>query len=230
MKKYRLIEFLKKTFTLIVSLPENSEDAAKAIENAGAHSIKVHLNCIHRASKTLFKSWEEEKNSISNIPKLLSIPVGIVPGAETTASAEEMEEIVNSGFDFLDIFSHHMPPAYLKIKELTKVNAVDNRFDLPKAKMLENIGIEIIESSIIPPQEYGLPLTVNDLVLYKTLISSVSIPVFIPTQRKVKPEEVSFFKEIGASGIAIGAVVTGNSLDSVLKMTERFRKVIDKLN
>ena len=229
MKSYRLKDSLKRTMTLIVSLPENSESSAKAIESAGAHSIKVHLNCVHRASKTHFKTWTEEKEAISNIPNLLDIPVGIVPGAETTASMEEMRNIVDCGFDFLDIFSHHMPPEYLSISELTKSTAIDFRFDLNKADMLEKLGVEIIESSIIPPQEYGQPLTVNDLVLYKTLISSVKIPVFIPTQRKVKPEEIGYLREIGASGIAIGAVVTGNSLDGVLRMTEKFRKAIDKL-
>lgn len=215
--------------TLIVSLTENSESAAKAIENAGADSIKVHLNCIHRASKTHFKTWQEEKSAIFNIPDLLNIPVGIVPGAEIVATMPEMLEIASCGFDFLDIFTHHMPPEYLSISELTKVTAIDFRFDLARAPLLESLGVEVIESSIIPPEEYGQPLTVNDLTLYKTLISSVNLPVFVPTQRKVKPEEVGYLRDVGASGIAIGAVVTGNSLDNVLRVTEKFRKAIDKL-
>ncbi len=229
MKHYRLKEHLGRSMTLIVSLPENDEKHAVAIENAGAHAIKVHLNCLHRASKTDFRSWSEEKERISSIPGLLSIPVGIVPGAETTATMAEMSEIIDSGFDFLDIFSHHMPPAYLDISQMTKVTAVDYRFDLAKVPVLESLGTEVFEASIIPPDEYGQPLSVRDLVLYKTLISSVKAPVFIPTQRKIKPEEVTHLHRIGAGGIAIGAVVCGKSLDGILRTTEAFRKAIDNI-
>ncbi len=229
MKKYRLIEHLKKSMTLIVSLTENNSHLALKLENAGAHAVKVHLNCIHRASKTDFRSWNEERESIGSIPANLSIPVGIVPGAETTSTLEEMREITDAGFDFLDIFSHHMPPEYYDIKELTKVTAVDYRFDLSRAYMLKELGTEVFESSIIPPQEYGMPLTADDIVKYKTLISGVAAPVFIPTQRKVKPEQVRYLHDAGASGIAIGAVVTTKDFDEILRVTEMFRKEVDKI-
>lgn len=230
MKKCRLLDLLKKKFTLIVSLTENDPILAKRIEVAGADAIKVHLNCIHRASKTDFRSWSEEKERISNIPQQLDIPVGIVPGAEVTATMEEMREILSCGFDFFDIFSHHMPPEYYQIEGMTKVTATDNRFVLERAHILEELGTEVVEASIVDLVEYGSPLTVLDLVKYKTLISGLKIPVFIPTQRKVKPEQVHYLRDVGASGIAIGAVVTTKDYDEVLRTTERFRKEIDKLS
>ena len=229
MKKYRLAEHIQQKMTLIVSLTENNPEWAKAIENAGAHSIKVHLNVLHRASKTCFKSWDEEKSKIASIPSSLSIPVGIVPGAEVTASEQDMKEIKEAGFDYLDIFAHHMPPMYLGIPEMSKSIAVDYRFPLERMNFLEELGADIFELSIIPPDEYGQPLTVRDLAFYKKITSSVTKPVFIPTQRQIKPSEVQYLRLAGASGIAIGAVVTEKTIDKILRTTEEFRKAIDKL-
>lgn len=230
MKKYTLVEQLKKSMTLIVSLTENNPEWAKKIESAGAHSIKVHLNVLHRASKTDFRSWSEEKERIASIPSELSIPVGIVPGAETTASMEEMEEIKKAGFDYLDIFSHHMPPEYLSIKGMNKSVAIDFRYPLDRAKILEELGADVIEASIVPPDEYRTPLSIKDIAFYRHLISQLSIPVFIPTQRKIKPCQVEWLHRAGASGIAIGAVVTEKDLETVLRTTEAFRNAIDRLD
>ena len=218
MKKYRFIDSLKEKMTLVVSLTENNLQWAKSIESAGAHSVKVHINVLsHRASKTHFKSWEEEKENIKEIPNELSIPVGIVPGAEVTASLEEMEEIKKCGFDYLDI------------NGMSKSVALDNHYPLDYAPIIEKLGADMIEASIIPPEEYGQPLTVKDISFYQKLISSVSIPVFIPTQRKIQPNQVKYLRRIGASGIAIGAVVTSKNIDTILRTTEEFRKEIDKL-
>lgn len=216
--------------TLVVSLTENNPVWAKQIESAGAHSVKVHLNVLHRASKTEFGSWKEEKEKIAEIPSSLSIPVGIVPGAEVTASGEDMKEIIAAGFDYLDIFAHHMPSSYLDIPELTKSVAIDYRYPVSDASFIKELGAEIFEASIIPPDEYGQPLTVRDLAFYKKLIQTVNVPVFIPTQRRVKPSEIRYLRRIGASGIAIGAVVTGKELDKILKTVEEFRKAIDELD
>jgi len=76
---------------LLVSLPENDPETAIAVQEAGADAIKVHLNCHHRASGTHFGPWQSERQRIGDIPSILQIPVGIVPGAETVASLAEME-------------------------------------------------------------------------------------------------------------------------------------------
>jgi len=230
MKRYRLIDCIRKRMTLIVSIPENDRETAIAVQEAGADAIKVHLNCHHRASGTNFGSWSEEKAVIQEIPSLLGIPVGIVPGAETVATAEEMREIVKSGFDFLDIFSHHMPCSYLGIDELTKVVATDYRFPLEQVPELEKLGVEIIESSIIEPEGYGQPLSLRDLVRYRTLVHNTSCPVFIPTQRKIRTSDIPYLYSLGARGIAIGAVVTGKHRDEIIRVTREFRAALDALS
>ncbi len=229
MKRYRLIDCIRKKMTLIVSIPENDRETAMAVQEAGADAVKVHLNCNHRASGTHFGSWNEEKAAIREIPALLDIPVGIVPGAETVATSPEMNEIVDLGFDFLDIFAHHMPASYLGIAELTKVVATDYRFPLEHVSELERLGVEIIESSIIEPEGYGQPLSLRDLVRYRTLVRNTSCPVFIPTQRRIAPSDIPFLHRLGARGIAIGAVVTGKQRDEIVRVTREFRTALDAL-
>jgi len=230
MKRYRLIDCIRRKMTLIVSIPENDPETAKAVQEAGADAIKVHLNCHHRASGTHFGSWNEEKAAIQDIPALLDIPAGIVPGAETVASLSEMKEIADLGFDFLDIFAHHMPVSYLGIAELTKVIATDYRFTLLHVPELEKLGLEIIEASIIEPEGYGQALSMRDLVHYSTLVQNTSCPVFIPTQRKIAPSDIPYLHRLGAGGIAIGAVVTGKQRDEIVRVTGEFRAAIDALS
>lgn len=227
MKHYRLIEILQEKMTLIVSLPKNDPGLAKAVSEAGADAIKVHLNCHHRASGTHFGSWKEEKERIENIPSSLDIPVGIVPGAETVASMEEMEELSRLGFDFLDIFVNHMPCQFFGVRNMTKTIALDYTFPFDHISYLEDIGMEIIEASIIEPQGYGHPLSSRDLARYCELLAKTKCPVFIPTQRKIIPEDVPYLHRIGARGIAIGAVVTGMETDQIISVTRKFRESID---
>jgi hypothetical protein len=228
-KRYRLIDVLRERMTLIVSLPENDLDTALMVEAAGADAIKVHLNCLHRASGTHFLSWEEERKKIEHIPSRLSIPVGIVPGAEKVATLEEMEIIRGAGFDFLDIFAHHIPCPYLDIRDMTKVVATDYRFPPDHVPHLAECGVDVIESSIINPEEYGTCLTIRDLCAYRSLIRKTICPVFVPTQRKIKPADIPHLRAAGASGIAIGAVVTGKKKEDIVAVTREFREAIDAL-
>jgi hypothetical protein len=215
--------------TLIVSLPRNDPGLAQEVQRAGADAIKVHLNCHHRASGTLFGTWAEERGRIEKIPQDLDIPVGIVPGADVAASMEEMDELTECGFDFLDIFAHHMPCPYFTVEKLTKVIAIDYTFPFEHIAFLEEAGMEVIEASIIEPQGYGKALSVRDLVKYRDLMTTAKRPVFIPTQRKITPEDIPFIHKIGARGIAIGAIVTGMENEGIIAATRRFRKAIDEV-
>jgi hypothetical protein len=230
MKKHSLKEIMQRKMTLIVSLPENDRETAYAVQEAGADAIKVHLNCHHRASGTLFGTWEEERARISDLPSKLEIPVGIVPGAETVATRQEMEEIRQSGFDFLDIFAHHMPCSFFALPDLGKVIAIDYTFPFEMVMGLVKAGTEIIEASIINPQGYGERLTARDLAYYRSLVAQTPCPLFIPTQRKIEVHDLPYLYEIGARGIAIGAIVTGKKREEIAATTKKFRDTLDHLN
>ena len=53
--------------TLIVSLPKNDVEVARAAIKGGADVIKIHINVEHRASKTKFGSFDEEIEEINKI-------------------------------------------------------------------------------------------------------------------------------------------------------------------
>lgn len=226
----RFIEKISTKFTLLVSLYDNDPRLAEIAQKCGADAIKVHLNVLHNASKTNFKSWGEEKEKLKQIIKGVNIPVGIVPGAETVAAYEEMLEIEELGFDFWDIFTHHAPSYLFNLKNMSKMMAVNYEYNLDYLPELEDLGVEILETSVINPQEYGKILSAKDLSVYKYLIKKISIPAVIPTQRKIKPFDVPILMQVGFSGIGIGAVVTGKDYDTYEKAVSAFAKEVREIN
>lgn len=226
----KFLEKINKKFVLLVSLYENDPRLAAIAQKCGADAVKVHINVMHNASKTHFKSWSEEKNKIKEIVENAAIPVGLVPGAETVASYEEMLEAQGLGVDFWDIFAHHAPTYLFNLKSMSKMMAVNYQYDLEHLKDLEDLGIDMLETSIINPSEYGTVLSCADLSRYKYLIKKISIPAVIPTQRKITTEDLHFLMQIGASGTGIGAVVTGKDYNTYEKTVASFAKKIKEIN
>jgi hypothetical protein len=226
----RFLKKIKTKFSLLVSLVKNDPFLAEEAIKGGADSIKVHLNVKHRASKTLFKTWKEEKKNIKRIIDISDIPVGIVPGAEKVADPDEMIDMRKLGIDFWDIFSHHLPLYLFEVEKMGKMSAIDYRFNLDHLPFLEKQGIQIFETSIIEPAEYGQALTSADIARYGYLLSKINIPAIVPTQRKIQPEEVRYLKNIGFSGIGIGAVVTGKNRSDLRKIVSLYRDSIDRIS
>ena len=226
----KLLSVLEERFALIVSLPHNREDLAAAAVEAGADALKVHLNVHHHASGTLFGSWEEEREVISRIVQTAGVPVGIVPGAQTIASDDDMAELAKLGIDFWDTFVHHAPTRLLDRTDMGCMMAVNYQFPLERAPFVSRFGARVIEASIIPPEEYGSALTARDLVSYAVLCEAADpTPVVIPSQRKFTSGDVRHMRKAGARGIVIGAVVTGHDAESLGEATREFRRAIDLL-
>lgn len=219
----RLAElFNKNKMTLIVSLPFNSVEMAKAAEEAGADGLKVHVNAYHPASNKTFPAWQEEKENLKKILQSVKIPIGIVPASSPDLPLAEMEEIMDSGFAFFDIYAHHCPPSFLKLKT-GKMLAVNPDYTLDQIKSLATLDFDVLETSVLPHSSYGNPLTVKDVATYKLIASSIPKPIIVSTQLKLKPEEVSILYEAGARGIMLGIVVTGDTIEGISKYTRLFK-------
>jgi hypothetical protein len=105
----RLLAALRERPRLIVSLPQNSPEMARAAAEAGADALKVHTNVKHEASGTVFGSLAEERDNLQRI-LALGLPTGIVPGvASSLPSREDMAELEAMGLDFFDLYDHDMP-------------------------------------------------------------------------------------------------------------------------
>ena len=76
---------------------------------------------------------------------------------------------------------------------------------------------------------YGQNLTIGDLQCYIKIAIASSLPVIVPTQRKVSTDEVPIIADTGVKSLMIGAIVTGKTPSSLFIATREFRKAIDSL-
>jgi len=224
---------------LFVSLPRNDAELARAAANGGADGLKVHINVSHAASGTHFGPLEEERDAIESIVAAAGgRAVGIVPGAEQMAAPEDVRELGRIGVDFCDAYAHHMPAWMLAMREevdMAMVPAIGaghrrwQRDAVCSAPPGPPLGPDAIEASIIPHEEYGRPLSALDVLTYRRICAESQVPVIVPTQRAIAPEDVALIAECGVAALLIGAIVTGKDADSIEEATRRFRGAIDAL-
>lgn len=212
---------------LIVSLPANSLDLARAALEAGADALKLHLNVAHRASGTGFGSFREELPALRSIAALArerGAALGIMPGAGPVASALELRELVALGFDFIDIYADHLPARLLHMPGLDLVPALGHPPRLEQAAGLKRtLGACALEASIVPQGGYGKALVASDLLSYRALADASGLPLVVPTQRRIEPADIPSLFSSGMSSLMIGAIVTGKTPDSIASATQLFK-------
>lgn len=225
----RLLQLLKAgRFGLVVALPANSVEMARAAEEAGADAIKVHLNITHRATGRRFGSLQAERPALEAILRSVQIPVGIVPAAES-ADPAEMAQVASMPFDFVDMFAHFMPAWLLKLGRWGRMAAADAGWSLALLRGLSLLpGLDMVELALIPPDGYGQPLNVRDLALYAAAVEAVGKPAIIPSQRRLEPDDVTALRATGAAGVMIGVLSVGESPGEIYQMTRAFRRAIDE--
>jgi len=220
----------ERPFSLVVSLPANDPELARAAVAAGAQALKVHINVLHRASGTQFGSLAEEREALREIQRVAGcLPVGLVAGGHARVPAGEVAEAVAMGFTTISIYAHHMPAAWLGIPGAHWMPAPDFTYTPDEIAALGRLPIAAVEASIIEPEGYGQPLTVSDLCRYRQVTDRVAQPVLVPSQRRVVPEDVPALMRTGVRGLMIGAVVTGKAPDSLAAATAAFRSAVDRL-
>jgi len=224
--------FGKSEMFLIVSLPKNDPELARAAVDGGAHALKVHLNVHHAASGTHFGTLAEERE---NIAKIISIAdkadaaAGIMPGAEQTASVDELCELAAMGIRFYDIYDFHMPAEYFSVEKIEPMVALGPGFAPDSAGALWRMGVKFIEASCVAHEDYGKPLLMSDLEMYESICSRFGGKVVVPTQKAIKPSEAGALRAAGVRGLMIGAIVAGREPETIQRATKKFRKAIDKL-
>ena len=65
---------------------------------------------------------------------------------------------------------------------------------------------------------------------YRRLVLQAEIPVSVPSQRKLVPEDVRVLRDTGVKAIMLGAVVTGNTEEQLRRAVNGFRNAVDSLN
>lgn len=223
---------------LIVSLPENSLEMAQAAAAAGADAIKVHMNVEHRASGTYFGPFAKEAETVRSIISGVDCPVGLMPGAEyhSLPTFDELSALAKDGLAFVDIYAKHMPLWFLDLP-LELILALDSfagfveepyyTTHFPWPPEAHKNRIKMCEASIFKPEEYGTPFSYRDFRRLRILQEYVDVPLLIPTQKAITPNDAIWLKRTGTGGLMIGAVVTGKTPESIAKATAEYRRAID---
>jgi len=223
----RFVELLKSGPTLIMSLPANDPALARAARHGGADVLKVHIRVHHAASGTHFGTLAEERRRLEEILAVFPGPVGIVAGAEEPATPDEMAAILEMGFDFFDLYLSQMPAWMWRLERLGKTVALEPGYTIHQALALENLGADVLEAAIVPHDGYGKSLTVADLVAYRDLHDTVDLPIIVPTQRAITPEEATLITgECGIEGLMIGAIVTGTTIREIETAVAKFKSAL----
>lgn len=226
-KEKNYLEVLRRRFALIVSLPANDIELARAAWDHGADVVKVHINIDHHASKTHFGSFEDEKEALSEIIRISQGPCGIVPGANPEAALQDYAKALSLGFDFISLYTKHTPAVMLQDPRCVHMLALDAGYAVHDVRALEHIGADVLEASVMKPEAYGQALVAEDLLHYHTICSNTGLPVVVPTQKKIMPDEVYALKCCGVSAVMVGAVVTGRTVASLSDSVQAFRRAID---
>ncbi len=219
-------------FHLLVSLPRNDIDLARAALESGADGVKVHIGLHHHASGLITGTLDEEADRIAEIVAL-GLPVGIVPGAgEGLATHAEMLRLADLGVDFFDLYAEDMPAWMLCMDDCAMSVMVAFSSACNPWGLVEHTGGEsrpaLIEASVMPHEVYGQALTAADVSRYAEIAHRSGLPVVVPSQKNIKPEEVAALSDAGTAAVLIGAIVTGTEVAGIADATGRFRAAIDK--
>ena len=220
--------FDEKRYPLIMSLPENDADLAEAAFDAGADAVKVHVNLVHHASQTHFNTVDTHREAFDRIFARRRGPLGIVLGNTPEIVAETYQKTLAYPFDFISLYACHTPPAVLDLPQ-AKMLACDAQNTRDEVSCFRAMGADVLEASVIPQEGYGRPLEMLDLIRYRLLSQSSQLPVVVPTQRAIRPEELGRLFGAGVRGIMIGTIVTGAEKKSIYGAVRAFRSAIDRL-
>ena len=220
----KLINLLNKNkMTLIVALPENNPELARAAVAGGADALQLHVNVEG------FGNFKEERQNLRRVLSKSKIPTGIVPGLKKHASEKEMQEMKKMGFDFLNIDFETRPKFIDKVKGMAKVLSLNERFSFDSLIAVPEGRVDALDAAIIPASGLGKELIVGDLQHYISIILAAGIPVIIPTQREIRVSEVAIISDTGAKGILLTSVVTGTTVKHIEKNVREYRVAADDL-
>ncbi|MEU6799132.1 hypothetical protein ABZ907_46215 [Nonomuraea wenchangensis] len=194
---------------LLVSLPRNDTALAQAASQAGADGLKVHTNVRHRASGTAFGSLDAEREALRGI-LALGVPTGLVVGAAGSVSLAEMAAAQDMGFDYFDVYAADAPAGYVEAcGPVTPMVALGPGDGPSQARALVRQGCRALELSTLEPDRYGTPLTLATLARLEAVASAVDVPVIVPSQHALVPDDLASLRDAGAAAVLLGAVVTG---------------------
>lgn len=200
-------------FPVIVSLARHDLDLAKAALDAGAFAIKTHLNAYHRATGTTFGSFAEELPFFEQLARL-GCPLLVMAGQEVVPTAEEMDALADLGFEGFNVYVDHMQPHLLqsRLRPMPALSSTSTPYDIARIAAVPGC---IIEASIMEFARYRTPMSDADLARYAEIAAAVTVPVIVPSQLSLTPQDGERLRAVGLAAPLLGAIVTGDTVASM---------------
>ncbi|QYO77070.1 hypothetical protein [Devosia salina] len=207
-------------FPIIVSLARHDLDLAKAALDGGAYALKTHLNAYHRATGTTFGSFAEERPFFEALSRL-GCPLLVMAGQVTVPSAGEMDALADLGFEGFNVYVDHMQPHLLtsRLRPMPALSATSTPDDIKQIAALPGC---VVEASIMPFERYRTAMTEADLERYAAVVDAVDVPVIVPSQLALTPQDAMRLREAGIAAPLLGAIVTGDTPQSMLQSVRQF--------
>jgi hypothetical protein len=211
---------------LIVSLPRNDAALARAAASAGADLLKVHVNVRHRASGTRFGSLDDEDDNLNEV-LAVGLPTGLVPGEDVMVTVDDVPRLRR--FAFLDAYITRLP-LFLYDVGVPVIPAIPHDYPPDALGALGALPGDWLEAALVPPDGYGLDPAADDLVALARLGMLARRHMIVPTQRKIRPEDLGrYFAIPEVWSIMIGVIVAGRTARGIGRATESFRRALDAL-
>lgn len=209
-------------FLIFGDLHANLSPFALACEEAGADSIVLHLN--ENSAQGRFGGLEIEEDSIKDCLSVLKIPTGIAIGDSRPLVKDEWEMCVSLGFSFVNMFAHQLPTFVWKDSRISKLVSIGPGYILEQVKSLSEFeGVTGVLASLTPTQGYGLSMTLFDVATLKLITSLAKKPVLYPTQRAIRPEDISTLREQGCKGLLVSNSIYGPTPETCKEVMASFR-------
>lgn len=220
----RLLQQLQNhDFTILVSLPRNDVELARAAIRGGAKGLKIHLNVQHHASGTNFGSFEEERENFACILEVAGdASVGVVPGGQPFATQDEFAALASMGVDYFDAYPGDAPAWTLTQNHLGRMLAAFEAATPQTMLALQQMGMQMCEASVVNQSQYGSMLNTLDLARYQELSGVLQTPIIVPSQKNITPADLPALRQTGVQGLLIGAIVTGREAETIETATRAF--------
>ncbi|UFT98839.1 hypothetical protein KO561_16825 [Radiobacillus kanasensis] len=215
---------------IIVSLPDNRWDLAEAAINAGADGLKFHINVDHHASGNHFKSLDDYTELFKKVREEFAGPMGIVIGdvidEVDQISTNKLKQI---GFDYFSLYAKDIPSKMVLQNDIEKTVAIDHSYAPSDIRNVEEFGIEAIELSIVNKANYGERLNFADMLAYKNYRNDTRLPLIVPSQKRLVPDDLTILNQIGINAVMLGAVTVGSTTESIYSTVSEFHNYIEKI-
>jgi len=226
----RIVDILKRKFTIISNLYTNSLQLASAAEEGGADAIELNLNFEETGTGVRYGTIDLEEHAISEIIGSVKIPVGVRIGDTPMIRREEWEKIISTGIDYVKMMAHHMPSFIYNDERVCKIISVGSGYVLEQVEILAHDGrVSAIEAAIIAPQVFRLPLTLLDITTYALITRRASKPVIVPSQKYIEPNDLRILKKIGVEGLVINHIIIGTNPLDCAEILQEYKRVADEL-